>query len=118
MSQADQDIAVEASLKTSGLGSAAVVDDGVVPTIDLSAPDKTQVAQQLWQAATQVGFFSVVGHGIPQSVIDDAFGASAHFFAQPLDDKKKQSPGDMKSNAGEHSEKRTERNRDDSLCTT
>ena len=102
MSQADQDIAVEASLKTTGLGSAAVVDDGVVPTIDLSAPDKKQVAEQLWQAATQVGFFSVVGHGIPQSVIDNAFGASADFFAQPLDDKKKQSPGDMKNNAGEH----------------
>jgi len=100
MSQADQDIAVEASLKTTGLGSAAVFDDGVVPTIDLSASDKSQVAEQLWQAATKVGFFSVVGHGIPQSVIDDAFGASENFFAQPLEDKKTQSPGDMKSNAG------------------
>ena len=100
MSQADQDIAVEASLLTTGLGSAAVVDDGVVPTIDLSAQDKSKVADQLWQAATQVGFFSVVGHGIPQSVIDDAFGASVDFFAQPLEDKKSQSPGDMKSNAG------------------
>lgn len=100
MSQADQDIAVEASLKTTGLGSAAVVDDGVVPTIDLSDADKTKVTNQLWQAATQVGFFSVVGHGIPQSVIDDAFGVSADFFAQPLEEKKIQSPGDMKNNAG------------------
>jgi isopenicillin N synthase-like dioxygenase len=100
MSQADQDIAVEASLKTSGLGSAAVVDDGVVPTIDVSQADKAKVAEELWQAATQVGFFSVVGHGIPQSVIDDAFAVSADFFAQPLEDKMKQSPGDMKNNAG------------------
>lgn len=99
MSQADQDIAVEASLKTTGLGSAAVVDDGVVPTIDLRQ-DTTTVAQQLWEAATQVGFFTVVGHDIPQSVIDDAFGASATFFAQSVDSKKAQSPGDMKNNAG------------------
>lgn len=105
MSQADQDIAVEASLLTSGLGSAAVFDDGVVPTIDLSgmyidSTHKDKVAEQLWEAATQVGFFSVVGHGIPQSVIDDAFAASADFFAQPLEEKQKQSPGDMKNNAG------------------
>ena len=97
MSQADQDIAVEASLKTTGLGSAVVVDDGVVPTIDLRS-DKA--AEELWKAATQVGFFSVIGHGIPQSTIDEAFGASADFFAQPLEEKKKQSPGDMKNNAG------------------
>lgn len=98
MSQADQDIAVEASLKTTGLGSAAVVDDGVVPTIDLRQKEKA--AQKLWDAATQVGFFSVVGHGIPQSVIDDAFGVSEAFFAQSVEAKQQQSPGDMKNNAG------------------
>ena len=71
----------------------------MVPTIDLRE-DKNKVTKQLWDAATQVGFFSVTGHGIPQSLIDDAFGASADFFAQPLEEKKKQSPGDMKNNAG------------------
>jgi hypothetical protein len=99
MSQADQDIAVEASLKTSGLGSAAVVDDNVVPTIDLSG-DPEEVAAQLWQAATTVGFLSVTNHGIPQAVIDDGFGAAEAFFAQPRETKLAQSPGDMKNNAG------------------
>ena len=99
MSQADQDIAVEASLKTTGLGSAAVVDDGVVPTIDLRQ-DEAIVAQQLWEAATQVGFFTIIGHGIDASVVDQAFAASADFFAQPVQVKQTQSPGDMKNNAG------------------
>lgn len=97
---ADQDIAVEASLRATGLGSAAVVDDGVVPTIDLRNPNQAQVAQQLWKAATEVGFFTVIGHGIPQSVIDDAFAVSADFFGQSVDAKQAQSPGDMKNNAG------------------
>jgi isopenicillin N synthase-like dioxygenase/tRNA(Arg) A34 adenosine deaminase TadA len=99
-SQADQDIAVEASLLTTGLGSAAVVDDGTVPTIDLSAGTKEEIAAQLWEAATQVGFFTVTGHGIDESIIDDAFAASAAFFSQSLEDKRKQSPGDMSINSG------------------
>lgn len=99
MSQAAQDIAMEASLKTTGLGSAAVKNDGAVPVIDMSAP-RNVVAQQLWEAATQVGFFTVIHHGILNSLIDDAFASSAGFFGQALEDKKKQAPGDMKNNAG------------------
>ena len=93
---ADQDIAVEASLK-GGLGSAKAVDDGVVPVIDLTSEN---VAQQLYKAATEVGFFSITGHGIPQSLIDQAFAESQNFFEQPLEDKRTQSPGDMSINCG------------------
>jgi isopenicillin N synthase-like dioxygenase len=81
---ADQDIAIEASLKTTGLGSALAKDDGVVPLIDLSSGDSDHIAQQLFQAATQVGFFSITGHGIPQTLIDQAFNESQTFFEQPL----------------------------------
>jgi isopenicillin N synthase-like dioxygenase/tRNA(Arg) A34 adenosine deaminase TadA len=100
MTQADQDIAVEASLLTTGLGSAAVIDDNIVPTIDLSSGTKEEIAAQLWEAATQVGFFTVTGHGIDQSVIDDAFAASETFFSQSVEDKTKQSPLDMSINSG------------------
>lgn len=93
------DIAVEASLLETGLGSAAVVEDGVVPIIDMSAEDDV-IAQQLWQAANTVGFFSVVHHGIDQSLIDKAFGTATDFFAQPLADKTSQSPLDMSINSG------------------
>ena len=99
-SAADQDVALETSLKHTGLGSAAVSDDGVVPVIDLSKGSKEEITRQLWDAATQVGFFSVVGHSIDQSIIDDAFAASETFFAQPLEDKKVQSPLDMSVNCG------------------
>jgi isopenicillin N synthase-like dioxygenase/tRNA(Arg) A34 adenosine deaminase TadA len=97
--QADLDIVVEASLKDSGLGSVKVVDDGVVPTIDMSGTDE-EVANQLWEAATQVGFFSVTNHGIDQALIDKAFEMSANFFEQSVEEKEKQSPGDMSVNSG------------------
>jgi len=97
---AGRDIAVEASLKESGLGSARVVNDNVVPTIDLSGGTKEEVAALLWKAATEVGFFTVTGHGIEQSLIDAAFENSARFFAQPLDVKRQQSPVDMSINSG------------------
>ena len=97
MSAADQDIAVEASLKATGLGSAAVVHDNVVPVIDLSHPD---APEQLWQAATQVGFFTLVGHGMDLQLIHDAFAQSAAFFQQPLEVKQQQSPLDMSVNCG------------------
>jgi isopenicillin N synthase-like dioxygenase len=97
---ADQDIAIEASLKTTGLGSALAKDDGVVPLIDLSSGDSDHIAQQLFQAATQVGFFSITGHGIPQTLIDQAFNESQTFFEQPLEVKRQQSPCDMSINCG------------------
>lgn len=97
---ANQDIAVEASLKTTGLGSADAKDDNIVPVIDLSNPNMEDVQKQLWDAATNVGFFSVIGHGIDQRKIDTAFEESANFFQQPLEDKKLQSPVDMSINCG------------------
>ena len=100
MAAADQDIAVEASLKTTGLGSAEAKDDGVVPIIDLSNGTPEEITQQLWDAATQVGFFTLVGHGITQETIQDAFLESEKFFNQPLEEKQEQSPLDMKINCG------------------
>jgi isopenicillin N synthase-like dioxygenase/tRNA(Arg) A34 adenosine deaminase TadA len=96
---AQDDIAVEASLKETGLGSAAVFDDGVVPVIDMSLSDE-EVTKQLWEAANTVGFFSVINHGIDQSLVDAAFGSAGLFFGQSIEDKKAQSPLDMSINSG------------------
>jgi len=98
--QADLDIAVEASLKATGLGSARVVDDGVVPVIDMQAGSNEELTEQLWKAATTVGFFSVINHGIDKTLIDKAFQMSQNFFEQPLEEKQKQSPGEMSVNSG------------------
>jgi isopenicillin N synthase-like dioxygenase len=100
MAAADQDIKLEESLKITGLGSALARDDGIVPVIDLSVGTEQEIVDQLWQAATQVGFFSLTGHGIPQTLIDKAFDESQRFFDQPLQDKTNQSPLDMSINCG------------------
>ncbi len=53
--------------------------------IDLSDFEarKAEIADQLWQAATEVGFFQVYNHGIDQAEIDAAFALSERFFALP-----------------------------------
>jgi len=96
---ARDDILVEESLRASGLGSAPAVDDGTVPVIDIGGPE-ADVAERLWQAAANVGFFVVTGHGIPQNIIDDAFAVSSNFFAQSVEDKEAQSPFAANLNSG------------------
>jgi isopenicillin N synthase-like dioxygenase len=60
-----------------------------VPCIDLSDFDarKHEIADQLWSAATQIGFFQVRGHGIPKAHIDAAFDLAEAFFALPAESK-------------------------------
>jgi len=45
-----------------------------VPRIDMSAFEarKAEIAEQLWQASTDIGFFQLVNHGIPQEHVDEA----------------------------------------------
>ncbi|RBY83337.1 isopenicillin N synthase family oxygenase [Blastococcus sp. TF02A-26] len=44
---------------------------------------RAEIADELWAAATDIGFFQVVDHGIPQAQIDGAFAAAEAFFALP-----------------------------------
>ena len=46
---------------------------------------RDEIDDQLWAAATEIGFFQVTGHGIPQTDIDEAFGLSAAFFDLPVE---------------------------------
>lgn len=48
---------------------------------------KAEIADQLWAAATTVGFFQLVNHGIPQEQIDAAFEAEQRFFELPAETK-------------------------------
>ena len=56
-----------------------------VRRIDLSHFDerKREIAEELWSAAIDIGFFQVCNHGIAQSQINGAFAAAERFFAQP-----------------------------------
>jgi isopenicillin N synthase-like dioxygenase/tRNA(Arg) A34 adenosine deaminase TadA len=95
-----KDIAVEASLFTSGLGAAASSNDLVVPIIDMSVGTNDEIAQALWDAATTVGFFTLINHGIPSELVDLAFETSAQFFAQTQEEKEEQSPYARNLNSG------------------
>ncbi|MDF1720567.1 MAG: 2-oxoglutarate and iron-dependent oxygenase domain-containing protein [Minwuia sp.] len=61
----------------------------VVPVIDFApfrqgdAAARQRIAEQIDDACRSIGFLVVGGHGIPQSLIDDAFADSRDFFALP-----------------------------------
>eukprot|EP00670_Eutreptiella_braarudii_P028647 CAMPEP_0174379148 /NCGR_PEP_ID=MMETSP0811_2-20130205/122517_1 /TAXON_ID=73025 ORGANISM="Eutreptiella gymnastica-like, Strain CCMP1594" /NCGR_SAMPLE_ID=MMETSP0811_2 /ASSEMBLY_ACC=CAM_ASM_000667 /LENGTH=373 /DNA_ID=CAMNT_0015531591 /DNA_START=119 /DNA_END=1240 /DNA_ORIENTATION=- len=65
-----------------------------IPTIDLSAlagdaDQVNRVTQDIHQACQEWGFFKVVGHGIPDAVIQDTYAVTRDFFLQPKDVKQK-----------------------------
>lgn len=71
--------------KESRIGGIGVEIDRAIPLIDMGnfLARKDEIADELWQAATGIGFFQLTGHGIPDSLIDEAFALSAGFFALP-----------------------------------
>ena len=59
-----------------------------LPLIDLTAAP-AQVARQIDIALREVGFFCIVGHGVPQAVQAAAFSAGRRFFGLPLQAKER-----------------------------
>ena len=92
----DADVAVERSLRGSSSGTAAARNVST-PVIDLNA---VSAADELWAAATSVGFFTVINHGIDELLIDRCFASSKDFFAQEQQMKREQSPFEPKLNSG------------------
>jgi len=68
--------------KEATFGGMGRVKDRAVPQIDLSDFErrKAEIADQLWEASTQIGFFQLINHGISQEQIDEAFEFTARFF--------------------------------------
>ena len=66
-----------------------------IPTIDLSPlrsgseAGKREVARQIDDACTDIGFFMVVGHGVPQDLITTTRQRAIDFFALPVEEKMK-----------------------------
>ena len=62
-----------------------------IPQVDLGGFEerKAEIADQLWEASTEIGFFQLVNHGIPQEQIEEAFAFSEKFFDLPMDTKAK-----------------------------
>lgn len=57
-----------------------------IPVLDLSDPLE-KLGAELRHAFTEVGFYFVRNHGIPQSLLDQTFAEAERFHAQTLEDK-------------------------------
>jgi isopenicillin N synthase-like dioxygenase len=73
--------------KESGMGDYGSETEREIRIIDLSLfqTRKAEIAEQLWQAAVENGFFQVAGHGISATDIDHAFSLTQQFFELPSD---------------------------------
>ncbi len=64
-----------------------------IPVLDLGpywsgAPGaKERLARELAHIFEHVGFYFIINHGVPQSLVDEAFSAAKRFHDQPLDQK-------------------------------
>jgi len=64
-----------------------------VPIIDIApflkgSPDEQQqVVAEVEQACREIGFMTIVGHGIPQTVINKTYQTAKRFFDRPLEEK-------------------------------
>ena len=84
---ATQEYALKELNKEKGFGGQGTTKARRVPRIDLSdfQARKAEIAEQLWDASTDTGFFQLVNHGIPQELIDEGFEMAARFFDLPME---------------------------------
>jgi isopenicillin N synthase-like dioxygenase len=75
--------------KESGIGAYGEEIERDIPQIDMSDffNRRKDISDALWEAATGIGFFQLTNHGIPATLIDEAFALSAGFFGLPTDTK-------------------------------
>lgn len=84
MTTTDYDLSeVAREQRMGGLGTET--DTREIRIVDLTDFDRrrAEITDELWAAATEIGFFQLAGHGIPQDLIDGMFAATAGFFALP-----------------------------------
>ena len=79
-----------------------------VPVIDLEPAraggptDRLRVARLIDEACVAIGFFTVTGHGVPDTVSRDLRAAARAFFGMPLATKQRASPTDAGTPRGYH----------------
>ena len=79
-----------------------------VPTIDIGPyfdggkAARQAVARQIGDACETIGFFSIVGHPVPQPLIDQTFETAAAFYDQPQEVKDAVKPDNSAAARGYH----------------
>jgi len=65
--------------------SGAETLEASIPLIDLDDFEarRSEISEQLWDAAVRVGFFQLVNHGVSLEQVHQAFAMSERFFALP-----------------------------------
>ncbi|WP_423840194.1 isopenicillin N synthase family oxygenase [Vibrio mytili] len=73
----------ELNFETTIGGVGCEANDTLIPIIDLEDFDSRReiITEQLWEAATQVGFFQLINHSIPLADVERSFELSEQFFA-------------------------------------
>jgi len=71
--------------KESRMGAMGREGQREIRRIDLADFDhrKADIGRQLWDAAVDVGFFQITGHGIGPAQVQEAFAMTERFFALP-----------------------------------
>ncbi|WP_019631996.1 isopenicillin N synthase family dioxygenase [Actinomadura atramentaria] len=71
--------------RESRMGGRGTETDRPVPRVDLTdfAACRAEITDELWAAATGIGFFQVTGHGIDPAAVRAAFAEAERFFALP-----------------------------------
>jgi isopenicillin N synthase-like dioxygenase len=58
------------------------------PFLDGTPEAKRGVAEQMRRACEEIGFFTIAGHGVAETLIEDARRLAFDFFVRPMDEKK------------------------------
>ncbi len=71
-----------------------VIDLGSALTGDAAA--RLRTGREIDRTCTEIGFFTIAGHGVPAEVIRDLNGKAHAFFALPMQEKLEVMPADIK----------------------
>src|SRR5690349_12199734 len=77
-----------------------------IPIIDLTDARscdrgaRLRLGQLIDQTCTEIGFFTIAGHGVPLEAIAQLNRKAHEFFALPIEEKQEASPADIKSPRG------------------
>jgi isopenicillin N synthase-like dioxygenase len=69
--------------------------DGYIPVIDIApyfngrTADKLRVAEQIGRACRDIGFYIILGHGVPEELVDAVDRNAREFFDRPVEEKMK-----------------------------